>query len=392
LFFHVDESGNSGNNLFDHNQPVLSYGVLSSETNVDVLASREHAGILRRLGEDSIHANQLGAGRILSIVGDLIRLHDKFDFHFDYYFIHKESYAVAMLFDAIFDAGLNEAVKWDWYWTPLRFPMVAAVQTMVDEDLLKEGWKLRLIPRMRIEREEARIVRLLTTLRDRLDKAAHIDKRIREILSDGLRFGIKNPLKLDFGTDIPKFFSPNSVGFQFVLSCIANRLKATKRKALKITLDRQSEFNQAQIQTYINRAQLSAALRKSPIDREWYLGHPLHEGVRDDAKNLISHFPEEKVTITTSPESFGLQLVDVYLWIVGRTLTATHVPDELKLLARMLLNPARIDGISIPTMMARFNAFEKKLPQISEISPELKLKNEELVEAHRRKVREMNLE
>jgi hypothetical protein len=170
------------------------------------------------------------------------------------------------------------------------------------------------------------------------------------------------------------------------------KLASTRRKALKITLDRQSEFNRAQIQTYVNRAQLSAALRKSPIDRAWYLGHPLHEGVRDDAKNLITHFPEEKVTITTSPESFGLQLVDVYLWIVGRTLTATHVPDELKLFARMLLNPARIDGISIPTMMARFSAFEKKLPKISEISPELKLKNEELVEAHRRKVREMNLE
>jgi hypothetical protein len=68
------------------------------------------------------------------------------------------------------------------------------------------------------------------------------------------------------------------------------------------------------------------------------------------------------------------------------------VPDEFKLVARMLLNPARIDGIFIPTMMARFNAFEKKLPQISEISPELKLKNEELVEAQRRKFREMNLE
>jgi hypothetical protein len=392
VFFHVDESGNSGNNLFDRNQPVLSYGVLSSRTNVDVLATREHATILRRLGQDSIHANELGAGRILSIIKDLASLHYKFDFHFDYYFIHKDSYAVAMLFDAIFDAGLNEAVKWDWYWTPLRFPMVAAIQTLVDGDLLKEGWDLRLTPRKRIEREEARIVSLLTTLLERLDMATHIDKRMREIIRNGLLFGIKNPLKLDFGTDIAKAMSPNSVGFQFVLSSIANRLKATKRKALKITLDRQSEFNPAQIQTYSNRSQISAALRKSPRDRDWYLGHPLHEGVRDDAKNLITHFPEEKVTVTTSAESFGLQLVDVYLWIVSRALTSGNVPDELRLFARMLLDPARVDGISIAAMMARFNAFERMLPQIGEISSELKVKHEELVEAHRHKVKEMNLE
>jgi len=30
MFFYVDESGHTGTNLFDPNQPVLYYGVLSS--------------------------------------------------------------------------------------------------------------------------------------------------------------------------------------------------------------------------------------------------------------------------------------------------------------------------------------------------------------------------
>ena len=46
MFFHIDESGNTGNNLFDANQPVLSYGVLSCRTNVDVLCSGLHKQIL----------------------------------------------------------------------------------------------------------------------------------------------------------------------------------------------------------------------------------------------------------------------------------------------------------------------------------------------------------
>lgn len=41
------------------------------------------------------------------------------EFDFDYYFIEKPDYALVLFFDAVFDAGLNEAVKWDVYWTPM---------------------------------------------------------------------------------------------------------------------------------------------------------------------------------------------------------------------------------------------------------------------------------
>lgn len=391
MFFHIDESGNSGNNLFDPNQPVLSYGVLSSKTNVDVLANREHAAILRKIGADAIHANQLGVGGIMSILDDLARLHLQFDFRFDYYFVHKESYAIAMLFDAIFDAGLNKAVKWDWYWTLLRFPLVAAIAALADEPVLKEGWELRLLPQKKLEAAADRIVKLLSTLLERLDANTHIDKRLRKILRDGLLFGIKNPLELDFGTEIQKSLSPNSVGFQFVLTCVANRLKAARRKALKITVDRQSQFNPAQIQTHAHYAQISATLRKSPTDRDWYVGHPVHEGARQDIQNLISHFPDEKITISTSQDSVGLQLVDVYLWVVNRSMTG-DLPAELNRFAAMLVDPMTVDGISITAMMARFNAFEKKLPQVHEISPELKARHDAAVEAHRQKVKDMNLQ
>ena len=392
MFFHIDESGNSGNNLFDPHQPVLSYGVLSSRTNVDVLATREHAAILRKVGDDSLHASKLGVGGILDIADHIANLQKRFEFRFDYYFVDKGSYAVAMLFDAVFDAGLNKAVKWDWYWTPLRFPMVALVGHLADEELLKEAWDLRLTPRGRIDREAARIVKLLTTLLERLDKEIAVDKRMREMARDSLLFGIKNPLELDFGTDIQNAMSPNSVGFQFVLSSIANRLKAANRKALQITVDRQSQFNRAQVQTYVIRSQISAALRSNPTDREWYVGHPLHVGVREDVRNLISHFPEEKITIAPSVESVGLQLVDVYLWIVNRAIAANDLPDELTSLAGMLLRSSRVDGISTKAMMARFKAFERLLPQPEDISPELKARHESAVAAHRAKVQRLKLD
>ena len=47
MFFYVEESEHTGSELFDTNQPVLYYGVLSSDLNLDVLAE-ERLGPLRK--------------------------------------------------------------------------------------------------------------------------------------------------------------------------------------------------------------------------------------------------------------------------------------------------------------------------------------------------------
>jgi hypothetical protein len=63
MFLYIDESGNSGNNLFDQNQPVLSYGVLSSRWDVDAHAGDERKAIAGKTGEEGLHASRLGEQR-----------------------------------------------------------------------------------------------------------------------------------------------------------------------------------------------------------------------------------------------------------------------------------------------------------------------------------------
>ncbi len=41
MHFYVDETGQTGRNLFDKTQPVLSYGVLSSDANLDKVAEAD---------------------------------------------------------------------------------------------------------------------------------------------------------------------------------------------------------------------------------------------------------------------------------------------------------------------------------------------------------------
>ena len=391
MFFYVDEAGNSGNNLFDANQPVLTYGVLSSKTNIDLLAEGEYKRILKKLGTDAIHANKLKGEGLRGIAVDLVALQKRFDYQFNYYFIHKRSYAAAMFFDAVFDEGLNKAVKWEWYWTPMRFPVVATLANLMDDEQLKESWELRLLPRDRLDKAAPRIVQLLKSALEKVE-AAPIDKRLKEILRDGLMFGIRYPLDLDFGTSIQKAMSPNAIGFQFVLTSIANRLKASKRKALGLVVDQQTEFNHTQNKTYENWAALSASFRNDKKGREWYLAHPLHADIRSDSQNVISHFPEKKIRISSSKESIGLQLTDVYLWLANRFIMNDDLPPELRWIAGTTLMSNRFDGISVEAMMARWNAFEKQLPQIEDIKPELMEKSKEWTEQHRAKVKEMRLD
>ncbi len=86
MFFFVDESGHTGTNLFDVNQPLLYYGVLSAKTNLDLLAApyikvaRKKVGGVQRL-----HAAELGIGGLVAIADDLVKIQRKYQPRFDLY-------------------------------------------------------------------------------------------------------------------------------------------------------------------------------------------------------------------------------------------------------------------------------------------------------------------
>jgi len=107
VYFSVDESGQTGLNLFDDTQPYLFYGVLSSRSNLDILAE-EHLNKLRsKLGVERLHAAELGNGRLVEIQRELAFVKKKFDLRFDFYCIAKADHALISFFDQAFDQGMN---------------------------------------------------------------------------------------------------------------------------------------------------------------------------------------------------------------------------------------------------------------------------------------------
>ena len=53
----------------------------------DVLAKRDHAAMLRKLGVTCLHANELGLSRLSQLAPALIRLQKRFEFRFDYWYM-----------------------------------------------------------------------------------------------------------------------------------------------------------------------------------------------------------------------------------------------------------------------------------------------------------------
>ena len=73
-------------------------------------------------------------------------LQRKFQFRFDFYRLNKPDHAVLCFFDQVFDVGMNPAITWTGYWTPLRFLLLLKLSSLFDEDLARAAWAARIEP------------------------------------------------------------------------------------------------------------------------------------------------------------------------------------------------------------------------------------------------------
>lgn len=374
MFFYVDESGHTGSELFDPAQPVLFYGVLSSDLNVDVLAEDRIKSMRRKLGVQRLHAAQLGNGRLAAVADDLLALQKQFNFRFDLYRVRKPDHAVICFFDQVFDAGLNPAVPWTGYWTPLRYVLLGKVAHLFDEALAKSAWAAR------IETDSAKataaFLSVCTELLPRVDRLP--DARSRELITGAVRWAMANPDEIGYNAADKgqvKQVSPNIIGFQFVMHGIARRLRQRGgRKASRIIVDQQSEFNKAQ-KTLAQFFADAAGIR-----------HPMGPGMPEvDFRNM----PKVPIECVPGTSSAGLELVDVHLWVFKRAMEGKAIATELQPLIQAQLRRGNTDEVSLHALERRWGRWLQQLPELDEMPPEQVQKGreiQELQEARRRKV------
>lgn len=347
MYFYVDESGHTGTKIFDENQPILYYGVLFSRVNIDVLAENTLISLRKRLRVDRLHANELGNGRIAQISSDIYKLQKKYDLRFDIYSVAKADYALMSFFDQVFDQGLNPAITWSGYWTPMRYVFLLKLASLFDEETLKMAWNARI--ERNDEKSESGLIEVCKTIKSRVGELP--DERSRTLIYDTLNWAENNPSAIDYNAKTKKdmlFITPNLIGFQSVMHGIKLRLLESGKKASQITVDQQSQFNKAQK----TLAEFYASARDVPI----VTGHGL-------PKISFKGMPTIPISFKSGTNSAGLELVDIYLWIFKHLIEEKDLPPEVYPILKKQMHKIRIDKISLDTIASRWQKWFEDLPE-----------------------------
>lgn len=347
MFFYIDESGQTGQNLFDEAQPFLYYGVLSSKVNLDVLAEPHINKVRKKLGVHRLHAAELGNGKLIQIVDDIDFLKKKYNIVFDIYRIAKADHALISFFDQVFDQGLNPAVPWTAYWTPLRYILLIKITYLFDEELLKMAWEARIL------RNNKKAEKILQDVCKILLERVYIlpDIRSKTIITDALRWAIKNPSEIGYNVTSNKDalqISPNLIGFQTVMHGIAERLKKNGKKASKIIVDQQSQFNSAQ--------KFITEIYQKGRDISWLSGPGLP--IMD-----LKHIPDVPIECISGTKSTGLEIVDIFIWIFKRHMENKELAPELYSIIKGQLYRGNYNEISINGLMERWGKWFDELPE-----------------------------
>lgn len=354
MYFYIDESGHSGTNLFDQQQPYLYYGIISSPLDLDALAKQDILNLKNILSVNELHANKLGNKELIKIITDLEKIYRTYNIKFDLCRVNKKDFAIISFFDQIFDQGINPTVPWTYYWTPLRYHLLLFVSKLFDDALIKQAWETRI--NTNAEKAQQNLVSICQIL---LDRVTYItDKRIAEIIADAITWAMKKPEKIHYNVFNKKNIleiSPNIISFQSVLFLICHRIKESGINATKIIVDIQSEFNRTQ--DWLTK--LYQKISKNTNE-------PLQIGPHMPSMDL-ENMPAINIEKKSSENSVGLQLVDIHLWICRRFLENKSLAKELKSFLETKICNTLYDEISLKSISQRWGEWFSKLPEPSEL-------------------------
>lgn len=295
-YAYTDESGNSGIKLFDSGQDIFWTGTLIAFAEMDSKYRTFHRELLTEVGDTELHGSKLGFTGIEKIASRLAWFIREKKLQFSFGRLDKGFLAAAKLFDLAFDSGNNPAMPNHTYGIQqLRLlTQMHFVQLLAEEDL-REFWDL-------FQKQDA--VRFGVLLGKILPRIAEVDfdRRTSQILTDVLTWGSAHPKEI-----LDKFSaldSPNYVAFTGLFGHLHQMYQESGDTVASFVHDEQNQFSSFFETGYRILSQFAGK------------SHPL--AYLADWEKLPS-FQCALVTKSSS-ESFGLQLVDICLWLFKRVI------------------------------------------------------------------------
>jgi len=334
MYAYVDETGNTGANLFDSDQPLFLTAALITKADFDLAHKREYSRICAKIGVPALHASELGFGRLEEVADDLLKVLKKADARFFVSRVEKRYLLATKIFDTFFDSGENPAVPWPTYnIRPLRLILAFKVSYLLDEHIAELFWT------MLMEKSEARaralIPMICQAIIDRVDRLP--DERSRQVITDALEWSKAHPEGLDFyqaGRQAKNGHMPNMVAFTNLLDGLENLSQKWKRPVRLIRHDRQSQFEG----TLAEWHQLVSNALPDPI-------HLPGE------TQVLRKVHKSDFEVAASDSSPGIQIADFILWIFKQFLAGKEIPYRCAKLLNFVMrrgmqNDFSFEGVS----------------------------------------------
>lgn len=336
MYAYIDESGNTGFNLFDPDQPYFLTVAMSSQVDFDANFRDQIARIASANGQTYLHASEMGVPGVESIAASVMDLVETSGVRFHFACAAKSDVAAMKFFDAIFDPGENPAAP------PLSYPvrtsrlfLLLKFAYILETSDVQLFWNAMTSPQSISSEKDA--VRAIENIVGRVRELP--DARSRELIGDTLDWARNNIGRFSFWTPRKQTrhgHLPNLFSLPALFSGISRDAKEWGCEVEAIIHDQQSQFEQT----------LS----------EW---HVLFEGLEPEQ---ILHFGDTPIhfgdiqgsrfEIGDTRLSPGLQLVDTVIWTFSRTVNNRIIGSDTAELFDICYTPENALEISFDRVVA----------------------------------------
>ncbi|MDM5061374.1 DUF3800 domain-containing protein [Aeromonas salmonicida] len=298
-FVYADESGHSGKNIFDDASPVYFQGALVSVGDIDHIVSPIIEDYCKKHNLDRLHGFELGEDIVNALCVSLLSALDKTDWVFHYTIIQKNYMASTKFVDIVFDSFNNPAVHPLWYNVPLfRHMLSVSIDEIMEPELKKDFWGYF------ISDEVDGMVKISEILLGECQRIS--DPRTREVVVNGLSYAISNPdifsLESSKGKSAYKTQTPNMVAFSSLLMAVHRFCKPRNIGVHTFIHDQNDQFKGTMREYH-------RLFFGFDIEKDKFGGLSL-------LKEVSYELGEFK--LESSKKSYGLQVVDLFLWLVQR--------------------------------------------------------------------------
>ncbi len=333
---YIDESGNTGFNLFDTEQPYFLNVAMSSQVDFDSVYEERVRKIADSASAPYLHASELGAEGVEAIARSLVELVQFSQVRFYFAAVDKRDLAGMKFYDAVFDPGENVAAPHHSYiLRPLKFSLLVKFLYILEESDTKRFWEAMTSKPSPVAKAKA--IEAIDNTICRVETLP--DARSRQLIGDTLlwarnninRFSIWTPSKRDRYGHLPNLFT-----FPALLSSISDNAKTWDASVDKIIHDRQGQFGQTLQQWH------SLFAKRTEPERIVHFG---------DTPIRFADIRNSEFEMVDSRNSAGLQLVDVVLWTFGRSCTGKPLGPMAEQLLECCFSPDDMYMMSLGTII-----------------------------------------